>query len=114
MPLADVKRGVARGAKDLRRRGGFLREISTIAGKATVLVRQQANPGRVRVQSRQQRGSGRCTDGGGSEIDVADASCTEPVDIGCADIAAVTAEICEPKIINEDDHYIGSAVGRWR
>jgi len=102
MPFANQEGRPAGIAQDLRHGRGLAGQVAAIAGIAGVDIRQPAHAGRMGIEPREQRRPGRRTHGAGAEIGIAHARAGQGVEGRCPDLAAVTAQIGETDIIQDD------------
>src|SRR5262249_60065538 len=111
VPLADVRRAVARGPQQARQRGGaWVEEIvlpaAAVAGPGLQETRDLPAAG---VAAGQQRAAGRRADRrGGIVLREARAVPRQAVEVGSrGDLAAVAAEVARPQVVGKDDNDVG-------
>ena len=103
VPLAGHHRRVAGGAQDLRRGGDVVGEFAAIAGEPGVVLGDVADPGRVGVDSGEQRGPGRRAHRVDVEVGEAHPLGRQAVDLGGLDLAAEASDVAEADVVDEDE-----------
>ena len=114
VPLADGVGGVAGLAQDLREVAVLAGRLAPVAGIADGEVGHPAHAAAVVVPPGQQAGPGGRAQRGGVEVGQAHARGRQPVDHRGVDGGAVTAELGEPHVVEDDEHHVGRAGRRRR
>ena len=105
VPLATEIAAVARGLEHLGDGGAALVQVAGVAFRARV-IRQDANAGLMRVQTREQRRARRTAARRVVELREAQAVTGQPVQMGRVDFAAVAADVGIAHVVVEDQKNV--------